>query len=102
MTFGLVNTLAILAMAAATYLCRAGGYWLFSQIRPSPFLRSALAYVPGTLFVSFVLPSLIAGGGVHPWVGTVVTLVVVFTMRSLAAAILAGTAAAYATWALLQ
>lgn len=96
-----MNILAILGMALATYLCRAGGYWLFSQIRPTPFIRSVLSYIPGTLFVSFVLPSLLSGG-VHPFVGAGVTIAVVLATRSLAPAILGGTAAAWAVWALLR
>ena len=56
------NTVAIILMGIATYACRGGGYWLFRQIRPSPLIRAMLAYVPGTLFVSFVVPSLIQGG----------------------------------------
>lgn len=97
MTLTFWNTLAILCMGLATYLCRAGGYWLFSQIRPSPFLRAVLGYVPGTLFVSFVLPALFTGG-VHPWVGAAATIGVVAATRSLALAILAGTAAAWLAW----
>jgi uncharacterized membrane protein len=98
MNFTFANTTAILGMALVTYLCRAGGYWLFSQIRPSPFLRSVLAYIPGTLFVSFVLPALLAGGGLHPWVGAAATLAIVLTTRSLALAILTGTATAWLVW----
>ncbi len=98
MTFTANNVAAILGMALVTYLCRAGGYWLFSQIRPSPFIRSTLSYIPGTLFVSFVLPALLASGGVYPWVGAAVTIAIVLTTRSLALAILAGTATAWIVW----
>ena len=64
---------AILGMAAVTYACRAGGYWLFRQITPGPMLRAVLSYIPGTLFVSFVVPALLAGRA-HTAVGTVATL----------------------------
>ena len=57
------NTLlAIAGMALGTYACRAGGYWLFRQIRPSPFVRDMLGYLPGTLFMGFIVPALLAGG----------------------------------------
>ncbi len=90
---------AIVGMALATYACRAGGYWLFSKIRPTAFLRSVLSYIPGTLFVSFVLPALV-NGGLQPTAGAVVTLGVMLRTRSLAWSMLAGTAAAWAVWSL--
>jgi uncharacterized membrane protein len=88
---------AILGMAAATYLCRGGGYWLFRRITPTPFLRRVLAHVPGTLFVGYLIPALLAGGR-QQWAGAAVTLAVMVWRRSLAWAILAGTAAAWAVW----
>lgn len=89
---------AIAGMAIVTYLIRAGGYWLFSRIRPSPFLRAALSYVPGTLFASFVVPALVTGG-LQPTVGAAVTLAVVLKTRSMPLAMVAGTAAAWGVWA---
>ncbi len=88
---------ATLGMAAATYLCRAGGYWLFRRVTPTPFLRRVLAHVPGTLFVGYVVPALLAGGR-QQWAGAAVTLAVMIRWRSLPWAILAGTAAAWAVW----
>lgn len=91
---------AILAMAAATYLCRAGGYWLFRQVTPGPTLRAALSYIPGTLFVSFVTPGLL-DGRLHTLVGAAATVAVMLWARSLAWAIIAGTAAAWLAWSVL-
>jgi uncharacterized membrane protein len=93
------NVASILGMAIASYACRGGGYWLFSKIRPTPFLRSVLSYVPGTLFVSLVAPAL-ATGGPQRWVGAVATLAAMALTRNLAGAIVAGTAAAWAVWSL--
>jgi uncharacterized membrane protein len=90
---------AIAGMGLATYAIRAGGYWLFSRIRPSAFLRAVLGYVPGTLFASFVLPALV-NGGLQPTVGAVATLATMLWLRSLPVAMLAGTAAAWGVWAL--
>ncbi len=93
------STLAATAgMTLATYACRAGGYWIFRQIRPTPMLRAVLAYVPGTLFVSYVVPALVAGG-LQPWVGAAATLAIVVTTGSTVAGIFGGTAAAWAVWA---
>lgn len=89
---------AILGMAAATYLCRGGGYWLFRQVTPGPMLRAALSYIPGALFVSFVTPALL-DGRLHTLVGAAATVAVMLRRRSLAVAIVVGTAAAWLAWA---
>jgi uncharacterized membrane protein len=89
---------AIGAMALATYLTRAGGYWLFRVVSPPPVVRAMLGYIPGTLFVSYVVPALVVGG-VQQWVGAAATLAVMLATRNLALAILGGTAAAAVVWA---
>ncbi|HEY0205645.1 MAG TPA: AzlD domain-containing protein [Acetobacteraceae bacterium] len=89
---------AIGAMALATYLTRAGGYWLFRVISPPPVVRAMLGYIPGTLFVSYVVPAL-AEGGLQQWAGAAATLAVMLATRNLALAILGGTAAAAVIWA---
>ena len=91
--------LAILAMAAATYLTRAGGYVLFRAIRPNQTVRAALGYIPGALFVAYVAPAL-AQGGWPEWIGAVATVAVMLATRQMSAAILAGTAAAWLVWGL--
>ena len=88
----------ILCMAAATYATRAGGYLLFRIVPTPPVVRAALAYVPGALFVSYVVPAL-ASGGVQQWVGALVTAVLMVRTGSMAAAILGGTLAAWGVWA---
>ena len=89
----------IAAMAMATYLTRAGGYLLFKAVRPSPLFRNALTYIPGALFVSYVVPAL-AQGGLQQWAGSIATALILLTTRSLAAAILGGIATAWAVWSL--
>lgn len=98
-TFDRWTVAAIMAMAAASFGCRAGGYWLFRLVRPSPFLRAMLGYLPGAMFVSFVAPAL-ATGGVMRWVGAGVTLAIMLATRSQPAAIVGGVAAAWAVWSL--
>jgi uncharacterized membrane protein len=90
---------AIVGMTLATYACRAGGYWLFRQIRPSPLLRAVLAYIPGTLFVSYVAPALVSGGA-QQWVGAAATLALMMGTGSFAGAIFGGTAAAWLVYVL--
>ena len=93
------NLLAILLMGIATYACRGGGYWLFRQISPSPTIRAILSYIPGTLFVSFVVPALVHGG-VQPVVGSVATAGLMLATRNMSVAIAGGVGAAWAVWLL--
>ncbi len=91
---------AIIGMSLVTYLTRAGGYLLFRAIRPPAVMRRALAYIPGALFVSYVVPALAEGGG-QQWVGAAATLALMLATRRLEVAILGGTAAAWAVWSFL-
>ena len=94
-----ITLAAILGMGAATFACRAGGYWLFRQIKPTSFIRAMLGYIPGTLFVSFVVPAVVAGGW-QPAAGAAGTLVAMIATRSLVWAMIAGTGAAWIVWGL--
>lgn len=89
MTLRLDVLLAILGMALATYLCRAGGYALFRAFRPPRFVEAMLQHLPGPIFVAYVAPTLAAQG----WRGFVAAGAVVVaqaTTRNLVAAIAAG------------
>lgn len=88
---------AIAGMALVTFACRAGGWWLFRQIRPSQTLRAVLSYLPGALFVAYVAPAL-AGGGPQQWAGAAVTVAAMLATRSLGIATVLGTAAAWVVW----
>ena len=101
MTGGLdASTLAAIGgMAGATYLCRGGGYWLFRQLHPPPWLRGALGTLPGTLFVAYVVPAL-ALGGMRQWVAALMTVATMLATGSLAAAVVLGTAASWLVWSL--
>jgi uncharacterized membrane protein len=90
---------AIIGMALATYANRGGGYWVFRQLRPTPLMRAVLGYIPGTLFVSFVLPGLLAGG-LQTLVGGAATLATMGATRSLILSIIAGVGAAWLVWAM--
>ena len=85
---------AISAMAVVTLLCRCGGYFLFSRMTPSPWLRKALAHLPGCIFAAYVLPALLVGPA-RNWAGAAATLVVMGCFRNLGLSIAAGVAAAW-------
>jgi uncharacterized membrane protein len=53
---------AILAMAVATYLCRAGGVVLMSRVRLTRRIERALQALPGSIVVATVLPIAIRAG----------------------------------------
>ena len=88
---------AIAAIAAATFLCRAGGYLLFRAVTPQAAVRNMLDYMPGGLFVSYVLPDLVTGGR-HQWAGAAVTVAIVIGTRNVSLGVLGGTAAAWGAW----
>jgi uncharacterized membrane protein len=54
--------LAILAMAAATYPMRAGGYWLMGHVPLTRRVRKMLEASPGAVIVATILPILIREG----------------------------------------
>jgi uncharacterized membrane protein len=87
--------IAIMAMAAVTLACRCGGYFLFARISPSPFLRRALAHLPGCIFAAYVVPALIAGPAGN-WLGAAATVASMLATRNLGVSIAAGVAAAWA------
>lgn len=97
MTLDPLVLLAIVGMTLATYLTRAGGYLVFRSVKPPPAVRDALGYIPGALFVSYVVPALVAGG-VPQWAGAAATAVLMLATRQLSVAILGGTAVAWLVW----
>ncbi|MDO9708160.1 AzlD family protein [Paracraurococcus lichenis] len=80
---------AILGMALATYLCRAGGYAVLRVTRPPPFVHAMLQHLPGCIFVAFLAPAFLRGGWGMAAAGAVVLLVQARLGR-LALSILAG------------
>ena len=56
--------LAILGMAAVTYLTRAGGLWLLRRLGGSPTGRAAvgLRAIPGAVLVAIVAPNALGAG----------------------------------------
>ena len=83
---------AILGMALASYLCRAGGYALLRATRPPPFVEAMLRHMPGCIFVAFLAPTL-AGAGPTGWVAAAVVLATQAAFRRLAVSIAVGVAA---------
>ncbi|MCB4824687.1 AzlD family protein [Roseicella aerolata] len=80
---------AIIGMALASYLCRAGGYAVLRVTRPPPFVQAMLQHLPGCIFVAFLAPIFLQSGWPAAAAGAVVLLVQA-RLRRLALSILAG------------
>ena len=92
MTLRLDVLLAILGMAVATYLCRAGGYAAFRALRPPCYVEVTLQHLPGPIFMAYIAPAL-ATHGVKGFVAAALVVAVQAATRNLAVAIVAGVAA---------
>lgn len=99
MTADTSTLLAILGMTLATYLTRAGGYWLFRVVHPPRAMEAAFRYIPGALFVSYITPALLDGGPVQ-WVGAAATVALMVGTGRMPVAILGGVGAAWLVWSL--
>jgi len=86
--------LAILGMAAVSYLCRAGGYAVLRATRPPPFLEAMLRHLPGPIFMAYVALALSRIGPVGV-LGTAVVVLVQWRTGNLSASILAGIGAVW-------
>ena len=56
--------LAILAMAAATYPMRVGGYWIMGYVPLTSRVRRMLEASPGAVIVATILPIVVREGAV--------------------------------------
>jgi uncharacterized membrane protein len=81
--------LAIVAMAVATYLCRAAGVVLMSRVRLTPAVERALRALPGSIVVATVLPIIIKAGAAAI-LGLAAALVAMSVARNELLALLAG------------
>lgn len=91
--------LAILAMTAATYLCRVSGVLLMSRIRLTPAVERALAALPGSIVAATVVPIAIRTGP-DAIAGVLTGVVVMRLVRNEVVALIAGLAVAAAFRAL--
>jgi uncharacterized membrane protein len=85
---------AIIGMALATYLCRAGGYAVLRATRPPRFVQVMLQHLPGAIFISFLAPSM-ADGGPATWAAAAATILTQVVFGRLALSIVAGVATAW-------
>lgn len=84
---------AVLAMGVATYLLRAGGFWLMGHVPLTAHLRRMLEALPGSIVTATVLPIALKGGPAA-MLGVAAAVAVMIVRRSELLAVLAGMAAA--------
>ena len=54
--------LAIVVMAGATYLMRAGGFWMMGHVPLTARVRRMLEALPGSIVAAIVLPIVVKSG----------------------------------------
>jgi uncharacterized membrane protein len=52
----------LMAIAAASFACRAGGFWLMRFVTVTPRLRATLAAAPLAVMLGIVTPAALRGG----------------------------------------
>lgn len=81
--------LAIVLMGIVTYATRAGGYWIMGRVTLSPRVAAMLAYLPGAVLTSLVVPAVL-GEGIAGVVALAVTAVAMRWRGNLLLAMVAG------------
>ena len=91
----------IVALALASFACRAGGYWIMRFVRMTPRIQSALRAAPLAVMVGIVAPAA-ARGQAPELAGIAVPALVMRLTRSDLGAALAGVATVAIGRALLR
>lgn len=90
----------LLALALASFACRAGGFWLMRFVNVTPRVQSALSAAPLAVMIGIVAP-VAAKGNLPEIAGLMVTgLVMRATGRDLLAALAGVAVVAAGRWAL--
>lgn len=73
------TVLVIVGMALVTYATRAGGVWMMSRVKPSPFVQAWMRHVPGAVLVAIVAPATLSRGPADAAAALIATLVALRT-----------------------
>lgn len=90
----------IAAMAAVTYLSKAGGLWLLTRVDVGERVEAALEVLPGAIVVAVAGPELAAGGPAE-WLAGGVVAAVAWRTENIFLALVAGVGAVVAFRAVL-
>src|SRR5262245_41533122 len=88
-----LEVLAILAMAAMTFLVRAAGFWMMGHVPPSARTRRMLEALPGSIVSATVLP-IVAKSGTVAVLAVAAAVAIMIMLRNALLAIAVGAAAA--------
>ncbi|MFL5627239.1 MAG: AzlD family protein [Ktedonobacteraceae bacterium] len=86
--------LTILGMALVTYLTRMSGLWLMSRVTLSGRMKALLGYIPGTVIVAIIAPTVLSTGLAEAG-AAVLTLLVAARTRNVLLSMLVGVGAAW-------
>lgn len=79
----------IVLMALVTYATRVGGYWIMGRVTLSPRAATVLAYLPGAVLTSLIVPAVLEEG-IEGVIALGVTALAMWRRGSLLFAMLAG------------
>lgn len=85
----------IVGMTLATYVTKAGGFWVLTRLSVSDRVEAGLDVLPGAIIVSILGPELLAAGPAE-WGAGAVVLVVMVRTENVLLALLGGLAAVLA------
>lgn len=89
MQTSLLALLTICEMALVTYLTRMSGLWLMRHMTLSTRMKAWLGYLPGTVIVAIVAPSVFSSGLAEAG-AALATVIVMARTRNVLLAIIAG------------
>lgn len=89
MRFDAIVVGTILAMAAVTYVTKAGGLWLMGRVEVSDRVEAWLNALPGAIVVAIIAPALVNGGPIE-WTAGAVVLLVAWKLGSILASMAIG------------
>jgi uncharacterized membrane protein len=90
----------VVAMAAVTYLTKAGGLWVLTRVGVGERVEAALEVLPGAIVVAVLGPEL-ASGGPAEWLAGAVVAAVAWRTENIFLALVAGVGAVVAFRAVL-
>jgi uncharacterized membrane protein len=79
----------IVLMALVTYATRIGGYWIMGRVTLSPRVAAVLAYLPGAVLTSLIVPAVLEEG-IEGVIALGVTALAMWRRGNLLIAMLAG------------
>lgn len=85
----------IVGMSLATYVTKAGGFWLLNRITVSDRVEAGLEVLPGAIIVAILAPELLDAGPAE-WGASAVVLVLMVRTENVLLALLGGLAAVLA------